>query len=117
MFSTIFRNLISNAVKFTQQYGRIEISLKKSIGENSGVEFFVSDSGIGMSQVEIDNLFKPGKRNMTVGTDNEQGSGLGLLICMDYCKKLQGTISVESQYKVGSTFRVFLQTQQLPSYE
>ena len=117
MFSTIFRNLISNAVKFTPKYGTIEVGIKEITSSANGVEFFVSDTGIGMSNDEINNLFKPGKRNMTVGTDNEQGSGLGLLICMDFCKKLNGSITVESQEEVGSTFRVYLQTQKLPAYE
>jgi len=115
MFSTIFRNLISNSVKFTSKYGRIEVGIIEC-DTGIGIEFFVTDNGIGMSQKELNNLFKPGKRNLTLGTDNEQGSGLGLLICMDFCKKLQGTISVESQEKIGSTFKVMLPELQLPDY-
>jgi signal transduction histidine kinase len=105
MFMTIMRNIISNAIKFSKSGGTITINYEKL---DNKIKFCVTDTGIGMTSEEINNIFKPGKRNPRIGTNDEKGTGLGLLICQDFCKKLNGAIEVNSTLGVGSTFCLML---------
>lgn len=103
MIETVLRNLISNAVKFTPGGGEISIRAKKSDEE---VQIYVSDSGIGLPQDKINRLFKIEDSFTTVGTEQETGTGLGLVLCHDFLEQHQGTISVESKLNIGTTFKI-----------
>ncbi len=94
MFKTIFRNLISNAIKFTYEGGKISIGCKKI--QNRMVKFFVSDTGVGIPEEKQDKLFRIDQNISTPGTKNEQGTGLGLLLCKEFVEKHGGKIWVES---------------------
>jgi len=102
MIQTIVRNLVSNAVKFTPKSGKVYLSAKAS--DNQCVEIAVNDSGIGMSQLLIDNLFRIDVETNRLGTDSEPSAGLGLLLCKEFVEKQGGKIWVESEVGKGSTF-------------
>jgi two-component system sensor histidine kinase/response regulator len=97
----ILRNLISNAVKFTPAGGVINIQGKA--GENS-VLITVEDNGLGMRKEDVENLFKPGKHFSTPGTNDEKGTGLGLIITKEMVTKNGGNIWVNSSKDKGTVF-------------
>ena len=101
MISTIIRNLISNAIKFTNVGGSIIVS-----AEEKSEELIVSirDSGIGMSGTTIEKIFRINEFHSTLGTNDEKGTGLGLLLCKEFVEKHGGKIWVESDEGMGSTF-------------
>ncbi len=99
---TIFRNIISNAIKFTPQGGEIKI-IEKSI-EKGFVLIGISDNGIGMPSEIRDNLFKLNVKVSRYGTNNEPSTGLGLILCKELIEKHSGIIWVESEPDMGSTF-------------
>ena len=105
MLDTIFINLFTNAIKFTNEKGEIKISTQQ---EGDNVEISISDSGIGIKENDIDNLFRIEKKTKSVGTQGEEGSGLGLLLCKEFIEANGGTIKVESVENQGSTFTVSL---------
>ncbi len=100
-----FGNLINNAIKFTKPGGHIDISI---VLHSSYLEIKISDDGIGIAPNRINNLFKIGKNHSTPGTNNEKGTGLGLIICKDFIAKNGGKLKVESKLGKGSTFKVIL---------
>ncbi|MBN1768481.1 MAG: PAS-domain containing protein [Prolixibacteraceae bacterium] len=100
MFKAILRNLISNAIKFTNKNGEIKISATH-INTNTVVK--VADNGIGMKQELIDKLFSFEPVNSASGTANETGTGLGLILCKDFVDKHCGKIWVESTLGKGTT--------------
>lgn len=100
-FNIIFRNLISNAVKFTPEHGQISIS---SFKEDTTAVIQVKDNGIGMSKVVLDRIFNSTEHYTTFGTNNERGTGLGLILCKEMVLKNQASIWVESYPQKGSTF-------------
>ncbi|MFA6438704.1 MAG: tetratricopeptide repeat protein [Bacteriovoracaceae bacterium] len=100
MIEIVFRNLLSNAIKFTDQNGTIKI---RSVEHDEYVEVSVEDSGIGMSSVQINTAFSF-HHTTTTGTDEERGTGLGLLLCKEFVEKNGGTIRVESVFGSGSVF-------------
>jgi PAS domain S-box-containing protein len=102
MFSSIIRNLTSNAVKFTPEGGKIKLSTK--VTDEDSVEISIADSGIGMSKEMIDNLFISNGLANRKGTNGEPSTGLGLIICKDFIEKHGGKIWVESIEGNGSTF-------------
>ena len=102
MLETIFRNLISNAIKFTETNGEVLLSMTR---ENNQIVFSVQDSGIGIPSEKITNLFDIKHRNTTSGTNDEPGTGLGLMLCKGFVKKHGGKIWVESEMGKGSNFR------------
>lgn len=102
-FKIIFRNLISNAIKFTPEHG--EIWLKLRLDENT-LGISIQDNGIGMSKVVLSKIFNQSEYYTTFGTDNERGTGLGLALCNEMVVKNHGTISVTSIIEKGSTFIV-----------
>jgi PAS domain S-box-containing protein len=106
MLNTVFRNLISNAFKFTPKGGNIEIAF--IVGTENNIEISIKDSGIGMSEKIIQNLFSLSEKINRKGTDDEDSSGLGLLLVKDYLDKHNGKINVSSQEGVGSTFTISL---------
>ena len=105
MLKTVLRNLVSNAIKFTNKGGTIIISAK----ENSGnVTISVSDNGIGIIPDKLTNLFDISHRQTTRGTEKESGTGLGLILCKEFVEKNGGKIWVESEVGKGSDFKFTL---------
>ena len=105
MISTVLRNLISNAIKFTHPGGTIVISAEQNPDK---LLVTVSDNGIGIKKETIDKLFLIEESYSTAGTQNEKGSGLGLLLCKEFILKHKGKIWVESELGKGSKFRFTL---------
>lgn len=102
MFLQILRNLLTNAMKFTADPGTITITTLQRAGM---AEISVSDTGLGISESDKKRLFRiDGNITSRKGTQNEVGSGLGLILCKEFVDKLGGSISVESQPGKGSTF-------------
>lgn len=101
MIDLIVRNLINNAIKFTQQKGTIRIYSR--IIENNA-QFQITDSGIGMSQEQIKEILSGEDYVSTKGTEGEKGTGLGLKLCKEFIEKNKGKISVQSKLGNGTTF-------------
>jgi len=101
MITTVIRNLISNAIKFTPNDKNISVSITKN--EKSWV-IRVEDEGVGISEENRNKIFDSNSNFTTFGTNKEKGSGLGLLICQEFVKKHGGEIWVESEEGVGSSF-------------
>lgn len=101
MIETVLRNLINNAIKFTPEGGRIEVSAKEEDGQ---ILVSVSDSGIGISKEDSQNLFRIDSKVKRKGTNNEDGSGLGLILCHEFVVKHNGKIWVQSTPGKGSEF-------------
>lgn len=104
MLDCILRNLLSNAIKFTPKGGLIKIGCE--IDDDGMFSFSVKDSGVGMSQAEIQNLFKKEVYFSKRGTNKETGNGIGLVVCKDFVERHDGTIWVESEPSKGTTFHV-----------
>jgi ligand-binding sensor domain-containing protein/signal transduction histidine kinase len=105
MIHTILRNLLTNALKYTHRNGEIRVG----ISENK--EFCilsVKDNGIGISAEKIKNIFSIDTAHKTKGTDQEPGTGLGLILCRELIGKHGGRIEVESEVGKGSLFSVFI---------
>jgi signal transduction histidine kinase len=105
MIRTVLRNLVSNAIKFTHKNGKIEV---KAITDNQMVEISVVDNGVGMSKDTINKLFRIDSDLSTPGTENEKGTGLGLVLCKEFIEKHGSRLLVESELARGSTFRFSL---------
>ena len=101
MVSTVLRNLVSNAIKFTNRNGTIQL---KALRQNNKVQITVSDSGIGIDDKRKKNLFGINEKMGTSGTENEQGTGLGLVLCQEFITKHNEKIWIESQVGKGSDF-------------
>lgn len=99
----VLRNLISNASKFTPQYGKVKLTSLIDHEQNL-VTVSISDNGIGMSPDKVNSLFTSDNIAPTVGTNNEKGNGLGLMLCMDFIEQHGGSMWVESQEGVGTSF-------------
>jgi len=107
---TILRNLMSNAIKFTEANGLITIDAKKQ--DDGFLLISLADNGIGMDQKTKDNLFQKFKNEPRWGTDGEKGVGLGLVITREFVEKHRGTIWVNSEVEKGSTFYFTLPREQ-----
>jgi len=105
MITTVVRNLVSNAIKFTKNGGSISVSAKQTDGS---VVTEISDTGIGIQKEKIKNLFKPDVNHSSIGTDGEKGTGLGLIICKDFVEKNEGEIWVDSSAEGGTSFYIAL---------
>jgi signal transduction histidine kinase len=99
MIETVIRNLISNAIKFTNTGGKVIVDIYE---KNNYVKLEVRDNGIGMSEEISNNLFKLDVNIKTFGTNNENGTGLGLIICKEFIEKHGGNISVKSEFGKGT---------------
>ncbi len=102
----VLRNLIGNAIKFTHPKGSIKVNCS---GEGDQVKVSVADTGTGMSNEELNKLFKAGSHFSKHGTQNEKGIGLGLLLVKEFVELNNGTIEVTSSEGKGSTFTLILQ--------
>ncbi len=100
MLDTILRNLITNAIKFTPIGGNILLSAKR---DAKGVCISIRDTGIGMSNEHAQELFNPSTKTQRPGTENESGTGLGLILCKEFVETHGGTIWVNSREKQGTT--------------
>lgn len=101
MLKTILRNLLSNALKFSYDGSQILIDTKVQDGM---AVVSVKDSGKGMSIEDQSKLLKTETHFSSYGTNNEEGSGLGLLLCQDFANKNGGRLWFESEEGKGSTF-------------
>lgn len=97
---TILRNLISNAIKFTNENGKVSISAEKS---NDFVTVMINDTGIGIDTLQLPYLFSISNNITTAGTANESGTGLGLILCKELVEKQGGKIWVDSEIGKGTT--------------
>jgi signal transduction histidine kinase len=109
--STILRNLVTNAVKFTDRKGVITLRAFETEQNIQGMprkcaQIEVEDTGLGMSQDKVNRLFKIEESVSTAGTDGEDGTGLGLVLCHELISLCKGSISVESTLKKGTCFTV-----------
>ncbi|MBZ4041062.1 sensor histidine kinase [Flavobacterium hibisci] len=109
MIDTVLRNLLNNAIKFTNKNGKVEIKLIK---KDRKVEIAVIDNGIGIPDEIKDKLFKINRKVIQRGTENEAGSGLGLLLCSEFISMHKGKIWVESHKGKGSSFKFTLPVKQ-----
>tara|TARA_R110002049_G_scaffold2052_1_gene14788 strand:- start:3592 stop:4983 length:1392 start_codon:yes stop_codon:yes gene_type:complete len=105
ILGTILRNLITNAIKFTNYGGQIEVV---ATTDQYQVEISISDNGVGMSEETIRNIFDLSTNVTLPGTANENGSGLGLVLCKEFVEKLGGRLWVESEVGIGSNFKFTL---------
>jgi PAS domain S-box-containing protein len=105
MLQSIVQNLISNALKFTKSGGSITVSAESI---NNLIKISFIDTGIGISQNDLDKIFKIDKQHTTLGTEDEKGTGLGLIICKELIEKNNGEIWIESEINKGTKFFVTL---------
>jgi PAS domain S-box-containing protein len=101
MLSTILRNLISNAIKFTNSGGKIDIS---AVSKQDHIEISVTDNGVGINEENQKKLFGADVNFTLLGTESESGTGLGLMLCKEFVEKHGGRIWVESEVGKGSKF-------------
>ena len=101
MMQSIFNNLVTNAIKFTNRNGQITITSSKM---DDMIRFAIKDNGVGMDENQKSMLFEMNKSFTTPGTTNEKGSGLGMILCKDFIEKHGGEIWVESNAGKGSEF-------------
>lgn len=99
------RNLIINAIKFSNKNSLITVSIKAS---DSYLNISVKDNGVGIPEQDLEKLFNPRIKYSRTGTEGEQGSGLGLLLCKEMIERSGGTIEVSSVEGQGSTFTIKL---------
>jgi len=109
MLATIFRNLITNAVKYSYPGGTVEVSHSLQPGKHV---FLVSDRGVGMTPEQKEKLFNLGCTS-TFGTNNEKGTGLGLILCKEFVEKHGGQIWVDTEPGKGSTFNFTIPEQEV----
>lgn len=111
MVNTVVRNLLSNALKFTQPQGTIDISATQN---GRYVEVAVSDTGTGIPEECLAQLFRIDARFKRLGTANEQGTGLGLILCKEFVERHGGRIWVESEVGRGTIVRFTLPCWEFP---
>lgn len=109
MLGTILRNLVTNAVKFTESGGSVSVDAEQADG---AVLFHVRDTGVGMTPPQVSRLFRIEHVHSAPGTRDERGTGLGLIICKEFVDRHGGAIEVESTPGDGSTFTVAIPTGQ-----
>lgn len=107
MTKIVFRNLIQNAIKFTKKKGIIKVQVNQNV-DTGKVEVVVIDSGVGMSEEKVNSLFNLKSNKSTYGTNNEKGTGLGLVLCNDFIKICGGKLKVASELNIGTTITVTL---------
>jgi len=113
MVNTVIRNLASNALKFTPAGGQVILSAQRdgtlpNNPEGEWIQVNVADTGVGISEENIDKLFNINVHHTTTGTAQETGTGLGLILCQDMVEKNGGQIWVESEPNQGTTVRFII---------
>ena len=98
---TVIRNLVNNAIKFTHSGGEIAVT---AVVEDTKTVVSIKDNGIGIEKELIDKLFRIDVNVSALGTSNEGGTGLGLILCKEFVEKNNGKIWVQSEQGKGSTF-------------
>jgi len=101
MISTVIRNIVSNAIKFTNNLGEISITTTE---DKEWILLTILDNGVGMTEKQLEVLFSLKNENSSLGTNNEEGSGIGLLICKEFIEKNGGELLVSSKVGDGSCF-------------
>ncbi|MDQ2180632.1 tetratricopeptide repeat-containing sensor histidine kinase [Marinifilum sp. D714] len=101
--SEVFKNLISNAIKFSYSEGKITLSARE---KKYLVEIEISDEGVGMSKSNLNKIFRLDNNYLALGTAQEKGAGIGLLLCKEYVEKNGGKIWAESEEGKGSSFYI-----------
>jgi PAS domain S-box-containing protein len=101
LLKTVFRNLITNAIKFSNPNGEVNISLKKSAKKST---IYIKDNGIGIEKENLEDLFRIDVNKISIGKSEEKGNGLGLIICKEFVEKMGGKIYAESEFGKGSKF-------------
>ncbi|MDB5256669.1 MAG: hypothetical protein JWM14_1364 [Chitinophagaceae bacterium] len=104
MLNFVLRNIIHNAVKFTDHKGSIHVSSKVSSGK---LKITVSDTGVGMSPEALENIFNIDRRKKSLGTLHEKGTGLGLVLSKEFMDKNGGHVDVSSELGKGTTFTLY----------
>jgi signal transduction histidine kinase len=110
MVETILRNLIGNAIKFTPKGGSVSVNTQQ---QEKNVVIRIVDTGVGMSEAALSNIFILGEQMTTRGTEREAGTGIGLLLCKEFAAAHGSKIEVESQLGKGSTFAFALKREEL----
>ncbi|MDO9274784.1 MAG: ATP-binding protein, partial [Lutibacter sp.] len=108
MIDTVIRNIISNAIKFTPNGGEIEIILNKVDKIKNTCTIAIVDNGIGMAKDSQLNVFEIDATVSTLGTDNENGTGLGLKLCKEFLTINKGTIWIETNENKGTAVFISL---------
>lgn len=103
MLETVIRNLVNNGIKFTNEGGKVFVKIEK---DQHKLCIEVADNGVGINKSDLRKLFKIRSDFKTKGTNMEQGTGLGLVICKEFIDLHKGKLWVESEVGVGSTFFV-----------
>lgn len=111
LMDIVIRNLLSNAVKYTNRGGRISILLKNRMEEEGDIILKICDNGRGIPEEKLKNLFNSTRMESTPGTENEKGTGLGLLLCNELARINRGTITAESKEGEGTCFIITLPLQ------
>lgn len=106
LFNTVLRNLIGNAIKYSNTNGEIYIHTKRL--HNNSVELIIKDEGVGIPETVLNRLFKPGEVVSQRGTKDEKGNGLGLLICKEFIQLHNGELNVESTLGLGTSIKVII---------
>lgn len=112
MMNSVIQNLLSNAIKFTREGGKVNISVF-SFQDNPFVDIQIVDNGVGMNEEARRNLFRTDTAQTTPGTNNERGSGLGLMLCKEFIEMNKGEIWISSEVDKGSTITVRLRKDEL----
>lgn len=101
MISSVLQNLGTNAIKFTERGGSVTL---RAFAESNNLNFIISDTGVGMTEEQLNKLFRLDKTYSSMGTNDEAGTGLGLIICKEFIESNKGKVWVESTLGKGSDF-------------
>ena len=107
----IYINILSNAVKYTEANGRVNVDMREEESEKEGcvkITYIVADNGMGMSKEFMERMFQPFSRQTDSRVNKIQGTGLGLAITKQMVDLMGGTISCESEQGKGTTFTVVI---------
>lgn len=107
MLETIIRNLVNNALKFTNEKGQVTLLAKQ---ENDQIHIEVTDTGVGIPKEKLEQLFTLQENKSTYGTEGEKGLGLGLRLAYEFIASSHGSIQVESEEGKGTIFHIYLPT-------
>lgn len=107
MISTVIRNILSNAIKFSNKNGKIDI---KAEMRDSFIDISIADNGVGMSDELKERILKGDKINSSLGTSFEKGTGIGLSICREFVQLNKGKLDIQTAINEGSVFTISIPT-------